>query len=179
MRSCLYILFIFFIILLCFSCSVSRLKVPKDDLKTVHIGFKGTFNNKSIDTLKKHISLSNLLGFYKEKPKSITLEITPSKEIKVGYTDSLGKKQIKLLKGKLHKKGYFQYFPIKERIEIPPLFSIIFSKVHIRRIRLTLTRKNNLIIDEYLTYGGNIFIFAGGSTNRNQYHFSPITINIQ
>jgi len=176
MRVLLKIFIISSVLFLCHSCGMSRLKIPKNQVKTVGIGFKGTFKNMNA-TDSSH-TLASLFGIYKEEPENISIEITSNKELKISYIDSLGKKQTNFLKGKLHKKGYFQHFVFKERIQIPPIFSIIYGKVNINRIRLALTQQNNLVIDSYYNSGGNIFILAGGYFHRHPYYFEPTKSNI-
>jgi len=99
--------------------------------------------------------------FFKQKNDTVLV---------VAYTDSLKHRRTRVYKGKLKKRGFFEIYFAREKIAIPPLFPIIYSKVFISRRRIGLVN-NELVIEEYYDDGANIFILAGGTFTKRQHYF--------
>jgi len=171
------------------SCGTG-LKVSKANYKKMDINFSGAFINSSFKTktgtaipgLSTDISneskttiasLLRLSDVKKSQTDPIIFKLNTDKNLVVTYVDSLQIQKTKVFKGKLRKRGYYEYFHYKERVEIPPLFPIIYGEVHISRLRFGFSN-NNLVIDDYYISNGNIFIFAAGNSHREQYYFKPI-----
>jgi len=179
---------LFFIFI--FSSCGTGLRVSKVDFKKINTSFSGTFINNSFKTktrtaipgLSTDISneskttIASLLKLHdvlKSQTNPITFKINADKNLVVTYIDSLHIQKTKVFKGKLRKRGYYEYFHYKERVEIPPLFPIIYGEAHISRLRFGFSN-NNLVIDDCYISNGNIFIFAAGNSHREQYYFKPI-----
>lgn len=161
---------------LTFSCAASR--VAKTEFKPMQVGFKSTFLNipeygrkRTSDSLQYLENGSILINFnkYDVKAKQVTIEIVSKTECKITYNN-----KSEIFKGKLHKKGFFEIFHFKKRLEIPPVFSILYSKVHVDRIRLYLRPNNDLIIQEKYESGGNVFILAGGTSSLLKYYYKKV-----
>lgn len=159
--------------ILVFSSCATGMQIAKENFKPINTNFEGVFQNKQYNLIKEDEytkTLASLLSL-KDKPKEIALHFNTKKELVVRYKDSLNNPKEKILKGKLRNRGYYQVYLYKKRLEIPPLFPIIYSKVSITKIRIAMTKEDKLVIDYISDDGMNIFILAGGTYYRNQYYF--------
>ena len=164
------------IILLSFvliSCGTG-LKVSSDKLLGIDSNFKGTFQNFSHKrTPKKEnqtdTTILQLLNIFNKYSDSVSVSFASDKLV-IEYKDILGKSRVSF-DGKFSEKGYYEIYFSKKKIEIPPLFPIIYSKVDVDRIRLSLTKEKELIIDNYYDRGGNVFILGAGGGGRYQFYF--------
>ncbi len=171
--------------------SCTGLGIKKSDLLTIDTKFSGDFKDASfmfskrsaipfpvIDTsMEEQRTMSSLLflnGALTSGAATISLNINAEENLQVTYRDSLHVMRTEIYEGKLKKSGFYEIFLFKERIEIPPVIPIIYSKVNIGRLRIGMTKERSLIVDTYFTHGGNIFIFAAGSSSRKQYYFRSI-----
>ncbi|RKS02856.1 hypothetical protein C8C84_2586 [Flavobacterium sp. 102] len=90
--------------------------------------------------------------------------------MKVTYDDVIGK-TTEYYQGKFSKKGYYEIFIRKKNIQIPPVLHLLYSKIDIYRLRISLNKEKELIIDSYYKRGGNVFLLAAGGSGRTQYYF--------
>mgnify|MGYP006199639635 CR=1 FL=1 len=169
-------LIILSIVFLQISCGTG-MKIPSEQLQGINSEFKGTFLNRSYKNQTKkgtnsNLEILNLLNLTGKKSDSVSLSFTSENELIVIYDNALGKTK-EYFKGEFSKKGYFEIFLSKKNIQIPPFFSILYSKTDIQRVRINLTKENELIIDSYYDRSGNVFLFAAGSSGRSQYFFKP------
>ena len=171
--------------------SCTGLGIKKSDLLTIDTKCSGDFMDASfmsskrsaipflaIDTsMEEQRTMSSLLflnGAFTSGADTISLNINAEENLQVTYRDSLHVMRTEIYEGKLKKSGFYEIFLFKERIEIPPVMPIIYSKVNFGRLRIGMTKERSLIVDTYFTHGGNIFIFAAGSSSRKQYYFQSI-----
>ena len=108
------------------SCGTG-LKVSKSNFKKINTDFSGTFIGSSfkaktrtaIPGLSSDISdeskttIASLLRLHdvkKSQNDPITLKLNALKNLEVTYKDSLQVQRTKVFKGKIRKKGYFEYF---------------------------------------------------------------------
>ena len=185
------LLFISLICLFVFSSCGNGLQIKKQNFEKMNTIFSGKFINGSVSSKKRSAipfisidtsvmderSISSLLflsDMFSASTDTISLKLDTNENLQVSYRDSLQVLRTEIFEGKLRRRGFYEIYLFKERIEIPPVISIIYGKVNIGRLRLGLTRERKLIVDAYLTHGGNIFIFAAGSSSRKQYLFEPI-----
>jgi len=144
------------------SCGTG-LKVSKTNYKKMDNNFSATFINSfyktrtAIPGLSSDISdeckttiasLLRLRDVKKSQTDPITFKLNTDKNLLVTYMDSIQIQKTKIFKSKLRKRGYYEYFHYKERVEIPPLFPIIYGEALISRLRLGFSN-NNLVIDDY------------------------------
>ncbi|TPN86788.1 hypothetical protein [Aquimarina algicola] len=170
-----HIFFLSCLFLLC-SCGTG-LKISSEHQQKITSNFSGTFANTSYilqykEKAKSEIGILSLFNIYDANTDSFSISFPKKNQMQLSYVDETGAKT-SYFEGKFTKRGYFEAYLIKQRIEIPPFFSILYSNVHIDRVRIGMTKKNELVIDKLYENGGNIFIFAGGSYHRDQYYFEP------
>lgn len=151
------------------------MKIPKETLSGIDSNFKGSVINISHKkNLKNKIILNTdiltLFSLKNKKSDSVSISFTSNDELKLSYDDILGK-TTEYYKGKFSKKGYYEIFLRKKNIQIPPILHIFFSKTDIYRLRISLTKDKELIIDSYSNRGGNVFLFAAGNSGRHQHYF--------
>jgi len=165
------------IFLALFSCNNYK-HVSNDEILSFDLGFSDNFANKGFQTSTKKIDYTvlELFGIYpKINIASVSISLVDSKHIKVSYYDSSSiyadKTQTVLFKGKLLRKGCFQVYLQKKRIEIPPLLPIFYSKRDVDRIRIFITTDGELLIENKWARDGNIFLMAAGGSDRDLYYF--------
>jgi hypothetical protein len=164
-------------ILLLYSCGTGMM-VSKKDFLPIDNKFKATFENKSYLAKGRNYGNSGatILDFfelYKLKTDTIQFHFDNDNKLILTFNDSLSVRT-EPFKGKFRKKGYYEIFIRNYKKEIPPLFPIIYSTRDIKRLRLGLTQENNLVIDNKWAKDGNIFILAGGGSERYRSYFRPI-----
>ena len=102
----------------------------------------------------------------------MSVSFSSNNELILTYEGESGQSS-EYFQGKFRKRGYYEIYLRKKNIQIPPLFPIIYSSTDILRIRISLTKEKDLIIDIYKNRGGNIFLMAGGGRSRYQLYFKP------
>ncbi len=139
--------------------------------------FKGKFHNQSFqisgrNPYQDHTSILQELEIYPHVSESIQIEFGLSNELYIHYQkgdDTL----TSIFEGKFKKNGSYQIWLRRKRIEIPPLFPIIYSRVDIKRLRFHLDLENNLVIHNKWARTANIFILAGGASGKyNSFYHS-------
>jgi hypothetical protein len=134
----------------------------------------GTFNNHAYKVKGRRYgspTLLDLFEIYNVKADTVSIMCDKSGGLELTYKDDEGKFKTEKFKGTFAKKGYYEVFLSNEKKEIPPVFPIIFSKYNVNRIRLALTVKGDLIVDNKWIKGGNIFILGAGDKGRRQSFF--------
>jgi hypothetical protein len=79
-----------------------------------------------------------------------------------------GQEFSKTYEGRFSQKGYYEFYLEKNKIEIPPILPILYSKVHVERYRFCLTTNGDLVVDNFHENSGNIFILSAGYRYRYQ-----------
>lgn len=171
------------IFLLCAACSTG-LKVSKSQFKPIDIAFSGTFRNTVVEISGKDSdeTLLQIFGIYNINSDSIKLTCSETGLVIIEFHDSLSimknKTRKEVFQGEKSRRGYFEIFLAKKKIDIPPIIPIFYSNRNIYRIRIGLTKSNDLIIDNMKDVGGNFFIFiANGYKTRTQYYFENLKKN--
>lgn len=101
---------------------------------------------------------------------SIFLHFEGKDTFVITYLDNMDFKT-KKFKGHFDKKGYFEIYLHNERIEIPPFIYILFSRHNIKRVRLSLSPDQALLLDNYWFQGGNILILGAGDSGRRKSYY--------
>ena len=158
--------FILSLILLC-SCATG-LRVRKNNFIPIDGKFKGTFKNEAYLKKGKNPASSTILelfDIYLTKADTVHIYFDDKERLVVTFQGRLGNR-FEIFDGRFRKRGFYEVFLRNKKIEIPPYFSIIYSSRDIDRIRIGLTKDNNLIIDNKWARDGNFFLFAAGGSGR-------------
>jgi hypothetical protein len=155
------------------------MSLSKKDFSPIDKKFLGIFENRSSLTKGRHYSSSqptilDLFELYKIAADSIHFHFDNDDKLTLTFNDSLRLRTEKF-DGKFRRKGYYEIFIRNHKIEIPPLFPIIYSTRNIKRLRLGLTNDNNLVIDNKWARDGNILLFVGGGGERYQSYFRQVS----
>jgi hypothetical protein len=174
MKQTLYIL----TIVVLSSCGTG-MKISKKDFSSIDNKFSATFNNKSQTTKGRYYHSSNptILDFfelYKINADTVQFRFDMANRLLLTFKDSLGVRT-EIFEGNFKKNGYYEIFIRKYKKEIPPFFPFIYGVRDIQRLRIGLTKENELVIDNKWARDGNIFILAGGGSGRYRSYFKQIT----
>ncbi|MEO5775615.1 MAG: hypothetical protein ABIQ27_01840 [Flavobacterium sp.] len=157
------------LISLCFllmSCA-SEKKIKNRDLMKIDSSLDRTFSNK--DFTKQNKTLTSLFEMNRLTDKEINLSFDKEGDLKISYKDALGGDRFRCFNGKF-KRNFFEVYLEKKRIPFPPIYWI----TQVNRLRISLDKENNLIIDSYFNHSGMILMMAAGSSNKEQFIFKPI-----
>lgn len=168
LKNILNILILFSLV----SCS-SGMKVSSKEIQPIDNSFKGKFINLPYTTSKENsqkINLSNLFLINSTDNDTIKIAFDSKNRIKLTYNNVLGSTS-EWFDGEFKRKGYYEFYFRKKRIEIPPLLPILFNKTDIYRLRLSLTLKGDLIVDSKFVRTGGVIGFAAGASSRKQYYY--------
>lgn len=132
--------------------------------------FKGKFQNQSFkingrNPYQDHTSILQELEVFPHESEWISIEFGLNNELYIRYPKG-GHTLTSIFDGKFKKNGSYQIWLRRKRIEIPPLFPIIYSRVDIKRLRFNLDLENNLVIHNKWARTANIFILAGGASGK-------------
>ena len=119
---------------------------------------------------------STFLNFFNIKTTtndSISIHFTRGKELQVSYVDG-GQKREETFKGQFVTKGYYEFYFIKRKLDIPPFVPFVRSKHEINRIRLALNLEGELVVDVMWDYTTSILLFLGAGDSRRQQSFFKI-----
>lgn len=169
MRDSFKYTIVLLIIVLISSCS-SGLKVKRSEVLPIDNSFKATIDGEFFNTDTIEYRKNVFLSYYKVNSwlaDTVHIRFNESDQLVLTYKDTIGTKEV-LINGRFVKKKYYEYFNVREKVAIPPLFPFIYSKIDINRIRLGVTKNGEVVIDQLYDVGGNIFIMAAGHTNRYQ-----------
>ena len=171
---------VYVIVIIIFSSCSTGMKIRTKNFIEITNDFSGTFNVNPHNVQSKHktnfkpeiLFLFNIDNKVL-KAKKVHINFDKNHDLVVSYKGLLGI-ETKHFNGKFNKKGYYEIHISKERITVPPLFPILYSRTNIDRIRIGLSKNGNLIIDKYLNRTSNIFLLAGGSVSRSQSFYKKI-----
>jgi hypothetical protein len=140
--------------------------------------FKGKFHNQSFkisgrNTYQEHTSILQELEIFLHESEWISIEFGGNNELYLHHQKA-GDTITSIFEGKFMKNGSYQIWLRRTRVEIPPLFPIIYSRVDIKRLRFHLDLENNLVIHNKWARTANIFILAGGSSGKYNGFYRPI-----
>lgn len=111
------------------------------------------------------ISVQELFGL-KNTDSIIKVVFSKKDAIEIQYKNVLGGNEVAAFKGKF-KKHYFEVFLDKKRVFFPP----IYCKTRINRLRIGLTKNQELVINQHYDYSGMFLFFAAGNSDKKQYVF--------
>jgi hypothetical protein len=168
----------FLISIIFFSCGTG-IKVSKTEFNSISADYHGSFQNdpyktigKSYITRQKFPTLTLLNHFrISLNSDSVKLAFNESKHLVLTYQDS-GITRSSVFDGKFSNKGYYEIIFHKKKTEIPPLIPIFYSHREIDRLRIALTKNNELVIDRKYVLDGNFLFVGGGASDRTQNFFA-------
>ncbi|MGP8216057.1 MAG: hypothetical protein ACLQQ4_10870 [Bacteroidia bacterium] len=172
------------VFLLC-SCGTG-LKINKSEFKAIDRDFSGTFLSQpykssgsySFTSEKMYAqTLPQLFGIsHSDESHSFSFKINTSGQLQVTFADSGGNYTEKLFDGILTKKGYYEIYLRNKNMEFPPFFPVVYNQCDIDRIRIALTKSNDLIVDNLWENDDSILLFFGtGDSGRSQNYFKATT----
>lgn len=154
------------------------MRVAKSELKTIDNSQVGKYHVLSSGKEKRKYLPNPTAAYLFDIPNTnidyfkISFDAV-NNQLLVTYPVANGSESMIRLDG-VFKDNYFETYLSNENIQIPPIFPIIYSKRNIVRLRIGLKTDDTLIIDYKYAKDGNIFLFAAGTSGRNQYIFKPI-----
>ncbi len=163
-----HLLYILILGLLLTSCKTSK-NISYHNLSSLDPNFSASYENRAIKegSFKSQTSLLQLLKIEATDTISeVKLAIQNNGELQIDYDNHKGKQKSIVLKGKF-KKHYYQIFFERNQIILPPFYWV----THIERIRLSISKDNLLVINNYSEHTGMIMMFAGGSSSKTQHLF--------
>lgn len=156
------------------SCGTG-LSVRKSQVKYFDNHFSGTFGNRAFKINGRRYgspALLELFEIYQVKADSVSVVFDEQDELELTYQDSDGKVKTATFKGVFARKGYYEVFLRNDRKEIPPAFPFIYGRCNVNRVRLALSAKGDLIVDNEWNESGNILFLGVGDKGRRQSYFS-------
>ena len=91
----------------------------------------------------------------------------------VTYMDN-GITHTKEFEGRFSDRGYYEIFLRNESKGFPPVFSFVYGRHNINRIRLALSLRKDLIVDNNWNESANILFLGAGDSGRRQSFFALI-----
>jgi hypothetical protein len=154
--------------------------MSKSNITPIDHSCSGVFENRSYLTIGRNGDSSNttvleLFELYTSPVDSVRLYFDAHNQLVLTYSDSLVARTV-LFKGQFRKRGYYEIFIRNYKVEIPPFFPIIYGQRDIKRLRVGLNKDLDLVIDNKWARTGNIFILAGGGSDRDQSCFKQIAL---
>jgi hypothetical protein len=174
--------------LLCYWCIFSitgsltscgkTLPLRQKHTQPLNQSFKGKFQNQSFkisgrNPYQDHTFILQELEVFHHESESISIEFGLNNELYLHHqkgSDTL----TSMFEGKFMKNGSYQIWLRRKRVEIPPFFPIIYSRVDIKRLRFHLDLENNLVIHNKWARTASIFILAGGASGKYNGFYRPI-----
>ena len=152
--------------------------IKSSEFQKIDSNFSGTFKSISYKNVRpnsteKNLEMLNLFELINQNTDSINLSFTNDNSLIIKFTDSTGIRTERF-NGKFSKRGFYEIYFRKKNIEIPPFLPIIYSESDIDRIRISFTPENDLLIDNYRAFGGNILILGNGGAYSSLYYFERI-----
>lgn len=155
-----FTLFIFLLI----SCS-SQDSFKRKGLVNIHKKIHGSYKNSTISSSSCKIKLSR---FFDLTEADSIIEINSQKNILiVAFMDELGKKHYKTFEGKFRRK-FFQFHLEYETNLYPPIL-LTFQE---NRVRLSIDKDSNLVVNNYRDNSGMILIMGAGNSWNSKYSFN-------
>lgn len=158
------------------SCGTG-LRIGRKDYAPINNRFNATICNNPFKTKGRtysELTLLDMFDLFRLHSDSISLHFDEKEKLVLIFNDSL-LKRTEIFEGRFKKKGYYEIYLRYKKKEIPPFVPIIYGYRDIDRIRIGLTKENNLVVDNKWARDGNIFILAGGGSGRFRCFFKPIT----
>jgi hypothetical protein len=149
-----------------FSCK-SYKEIKDKELVVFSSKALGEFHSLSNKKKKTdyQISVQELFGF-KNSDSIIKVVFSKKDAIEIHYKNVLGGNEVAAFNGKF-KKHYFEVYLDKKRIFFPP----IYYKSNVNRLRIGLTKNQELVINQQYDYSGMFLFFAAGNSDKKQYVF--------
>lgn len=163
-------LVVFLFTALTFSSCTGIRTIPPAEFVAIDQSFKDTFTNK-VCKFRGTTAKDNLLQ---------VAEINELTEEKLSIAfDSTGRLKISSVSGEWSKdfdgkfkRGYYQVYLRRKRIEIPPVFPVFYSDVDVYRLRIAYHHYGYLLVENKYFRGKSILFLGGGRGQRNVYFFS-------
>lgn len=141
------------------------------EFKSISQDLSGWYLNEPYQSTSENdapslLELFNLTG---HSTDTIKLFFIDSSRLCITFKDSMNyiqEKQQFVFEGEFSRKGFFEVYHKYKRVEIPPLFPIIYSSVYIDRIRVTTKLNGDLAIEQKWVSGSNLFLFAAGQKEK-------------
>lgn len=137
--------------------------------------YTGTFANHPYKAdMIKHYGPYTLLEVFRMDSivtDSIAIAFDAEARLHISYNVN-GTPCEQLFVGTFTKKGEYTFVFEDRKIEIPPIFPILYSQYHIHTIHLALTHNGDLLLRNHWKMGGNVFILGGGDAGNRRYYFS-------
>lgn len=144
------------------SCS-SVHSIKRKELINIHKNISGSFMNSNNSGNKTKLSF-----FFDLKDRDSITEISTKKNLLiVAFIDELGGKHYKTFEGKFRRK-YFQFHLIYETSLYPPIL-LLFQE---NRVRLSIDKDSNLVINNYHDNSGMVLIMGAGNSWNSEYTFN-------
>lgn len=161
-----YIRFTIFLFSFQLVLSCTGLKVRKSDLHPINESFTGTFFNDTLRTEGRFTDKTMLEVFRikDQQTDSVSLKFLNSRQMQIAFGQQF---QTKTYDGKF-RNGYFQIFLQKKQFILPPIF--MYRDIY--RLRITLTKENDLLIANMWAQDGMILLLAGGDTSHRKFYFT-------
>jgi hypothetical protein len=155
------------------------MKISKKNFKPITAEYSGTFQNNSHHTTgksyleKEKFPPRSLLNHFHIllNTDSVHLAFNSNKQLVLIYKDSMTTRTL-VFDGKFSNKGYYEIVFHKKKIEIPPIIHVLYSHREIERLRIALTKNNELMIDCKYVLDGNFLFVGGGASDRTQNFFA-------
>lgn len=141
--------------------------------------FSGEFENHSYQILGRNpysekTSILNEFEILPDNDSSIRIHFDSSQNLLINYRNGTNLSTV-TFNGRFKKNGSYQIWLRRKRIEIPPLFPIIYSHIDLKRLRLVLDLEDNLVIHDKWARTANIFILAGGASGKYNSSYYSVT----
>lgn len=159
-----FMMLILFSIVSCKSSQEVK-KIPYRNLERLHSKIAGDFSNSVITQGGYKVKLSRFFRLY--ETDSVTAINSNKNQITVTFYDYLGKKGYKTFEGKFNRK-FFQFHLDYETTTLPPLL----IQHQEDRIRLSLDKEANLIINNFSASQGMLLFLGAGHSGTSQYKFN-------
>jgi hypothetical protein len=159
-----------FIIIFLTSCRTG-FGIRKSDLIPFDKGFSARVQNRaSKEITRSHyqhdLNLLPLLSLRDHHSDSIDFFFVNQTRLQISFIEN-GQRLEKVLDGRMSKRGYFESFFENERIEVPPVIPILYSKYNIDRLRIALHRDGCIIVSRFGRRAGNLLFVTGGGENHS------------
>lgn len=145
--------------------------VRKSDLITFDKGFSARVQNKAFKEITRShyqhdLNLLPLLSLRDHHTDSIEFVFVNQTRLQISFIEN-GQRIEKTFDGKVSKSGYFEFFFENERIEIPPVLPIFYSRYNIDRLRVALHRNGCILVSRFGRRAGNLLFITGGGENQS------------
>jgi len=145
--------------------------VRKSDLITFDKGFSARVQNRAFKEITRShyqhdLNLLPLLSLRDHHTDSIEFVFVNQTRLHISFIEN-GQRVEKTFDGKVSKSGYFESFFENEKLEIPPILPIVYSRYNIDYLRLALHRDGCMIVGRYSRRAGNLLFIGGGGKSES------------